>query len=173
MFFNIAIKKKRNSITGRSMVEMLGVLAVIGILSIASLSGMTYLKEKNIANQITKEAITQAAEIKARAKQFVDGSGEIQYARSGEGLYIFSRKYGSAAAGKTTLILSAMMRDENEKFNPISKSLCQKMISKEKVGIFNCIAVGENTTECSNTGTEDSEKKFACGEENVIVFINW
>ena len=149
------------------MLEMLGVLAVIGILSIASLSGMTYLKEKNIANQITKEAITQAAEIKARAKQFVDGSGEIQYARGGESLYISSRRYGATAVGKTTLILSAKMRDENGNFNQISKSLCQKMISKKKVGIFDCILADESATTCPTS--EDAD--VSCKEDNVIVFI--
>ena len=54
--------------SGRSMLETIAVLAVIGILSVAAIMGLTYIKEKNTANQVMKEAVTQAAEIKARKK---------------------------------------------------------------------------------------------------------
>ena len=38
--------------TGRSMVEMLGVLAIIGVLSIGSIQGYTYAMNKYRANHV-------------------------------------------------------------------------------------------------------------------------
>ena len=42
--------------TGRSMMEMLGTLAVMGMLTIGAVSGIRYVMDKNTANAIMKEA---------------------------------------------------------------------------------------------------------------------
>ena len=41
--------------TGRSMVEMLGVLAIIGVLSIGGIQGYTYAMNKYRANNVLNE----------------------------------------------------------------------------------------------------------------------
>ena len=55
---NMFLAKK--SQTGRSMVEMIAVLGIMGILSLGALSGINYVKDKNQANQILKEALFYA-----------------------------------------------------------------------------------------------------------------
>ena len=51
----------RNNETGRSMVEMLGVLAIMGILSIGGIAGYTYamnrLKANDIIDGVNKRAV--------------------------------------------------------------------------------------------------------------------
>jgi len=47
--------KKKQTELGRSMVEMLGVLAVIGVLTIGGLAGYNYAINKNIADNIINE----------------------------------------------------------------------------------------------------------------------
>ena len=46
--------KKKTSQTGRSMVEMLGVLAVIGVLSIGGIVGYKYAMQKRFENEIVE-----------------------------------------------------------------------------------------------------------------------
>ena len=79
--------------TGRSMIEMLGVLAIIGVLSVGTLGGIRYILDKNTANEVLKEALTQASEIKLRRRQKVHASGEVKYAY--QSTYIKSRTYSS------------------------------------------------------------------------------
>ena len=54
-FFNGYFKQK-NAETGRSMVEILGVLAVIGVLSIGGIYGYAYAMKKYTANLLVQEA---------------------------------------------------------------------------------------------------------------------
>ena len=55
--------------TGRSMVEMLGVLAVIGVLSVAGIGGYTTAMNKHRANELLNEASKRAAIIAVQAMQ--------------------------------------------------------------------------------------------------------
>ena len=48
--------KQKNAETGRSMVEILGVLAVIGVLSIGGIYGYAYAMKKYTANLLVQEA---------------------------------------------------------------------------------------------------------------------
>ena len=76
--------------TGRSMLEMLGTLAIMGMLTIGAVSGLRHVMDKNTANAIMKEALTQASEIKLRRRQNIDTDGKIRYAYKSE--YIKSRE---------------------------------------------------------------------------------
>ena len=42
--------------SGRSMVEMIGTLAIIGVLSVTTALGIEYLLDKSTANKIMKDA---------------------------------------------------------------------------------------------------------------------
>ncbi len=56
---------------GRSMVEMLGVLAIIGVLSVGSIAGYRYAMNKHRANEFMKDwhiTMLESAEILDRAK---------------------------------------------------------------------------------------------------------
>ena len=124
---------------GRSITEMLGTLAIIAILSIAAVSGIRYVLDKNTANAIMKEALTQASEIKLRRKKHTHTSGEIKYAYKSE--YISSRTYGNS----NTLILKA---------KGVSEGVCNKLVSEKEVSIFDSILTSNNDkTECKDANT--------------------
>lgn len=46
---------KKQSQSGRSMVEMLGVLAIIGVLSVGGIAGYKTAMERHITNQVLQE----------------------------------------------------------------------------------------------------------------------
>ena len=54
------MKKKQN---GRSMIEMLGVLVLIGVLSVAALFGFTYAMNKHRANETIHDVMLRAANV--------------------------------------------------------------------------------------------------------------
>ena len=61
----------RNNETGRSMVEMLGVLAIIGVLSVGGIAGYTMAMDKYRANEVLN-TISMAATV-AHAKNAGEG----------------------------------------------------------------------------------------------------
>jgi len=54
--------------SGRSMVEILGVLAIVGVLSVGSVWGLRMALDKNVSNEITHE-LTQRAVLISSLKQ--------------------------------------------------------------------------------------------------------
>lgn len=63
------MKTKQLSQSGRSMVEMLSVLAVIGVLSIGSIQGYTYAMNKYRANTTTNDINLRAVDLVIQASQ--------------------------------------------------------------------------------------------------------
>ncbi|MGN1091796.1 MAG: hypothetical protein ACI4RJ_04850 [Alphaproteobacteria bacterium] len=57
MFFLERITKMKNLQNGRSMIEMLGVLAIIGVLSIGGLAGYTMAMNRHKANVLLDDAM--------------------------------------------------------------------------------------------------------------------
>ena len=72
------LHQKMNEI-GRSMVEMLGVLTVIGVLSIGAIQGYRYAFNKYIANETINELNIRANDISQRMEQLIanNHAGEI------------------------------------------------------------------------------------------------
>ena len=146
---------------GRSMVEMIATLALIAVLTYGAVSGIRYVLNKKTANEIMKEALTQASEIKVRRRQKVHSSGEVKYAYSSE--YIKSRTYSENGF---ELILKTK--------NNISAGVCEMLVSEEPVSIFDSITT--TTGECktyntivftTDTDTLPSRGEFdACKNEN-------
>lgn len=66
--------------SGRSMVEMLGVLAIIGVLSIGGIAGYTLAMNRYRANEILNAASMVAIEAVARAATSTDGTATVDYA---------------------------------------------------------------------------------------------
>ena len=66
--------KKNKSQSGRSMVEMLGVLAIIGVLSIGGIAGYTLSMRRHRANQIVDYASKLAMDFYSQCqKRILDG----------------------------------------------------------------------------------------------------
>ena len=78
------VQNDKNVETGRSMTEMLGVLAIIGVLSIGGIAGYTYAMERHYTNEIlnaaSQRAIVIASQIAAGRQASLtefDGQKEV------------------------------------------------------------------------------------------------
>jgi len=71
--FPLALRLTGMTENGRSMVEMLGVLAIIGVLSVGGIAGYTNAMNKHRANELLNEASKRAAIV---AMQFASGRTE-------------------------------------------------------------------------------------------------
>ena len=72
----------KNNETGRSMVEMLGVLAIIGVLSVGGIAGYTMAMNKYRANEI----LNTASMLSMLAKAGNGGTGKALGASGADGL---------------------------------------------------------------------------------------
>lgn len=71
--------------SGRSMVEMLGVLAIIGVLSVGAISGYRHAMNRHEANQIINNLTLTATIVSGAAMQ----AGGSQYLKTKEDTYEF------------------------------------------------------------------------------------
>lgn len=62
------IKIQRKSQSGRSMVEMLGVLAIIGVLSVGGIAGYRYAMEMHTTNELMDRCKSFILPLKEAAK---------------------------------------------------------------------------------------------------------
>jgi len=69
---------KKTNENGRSMVEMLGVLAIIGVLSIGGIAGYTLAMNKYRANEIVNAVVQAAVECRTRGQISSDVYTDIQ-----------------------------------------------------------------------------------------------
>ena len=76
--------KKLKSQSGRSMVEMLGVLAIIGVLSVGGIAGYSLAMRRHRANQVA-DIVSKYALILYNQCQQKISSGEITGHSSGDG----------------------------------------------------------------------------------------
>ena len=131
-------KKTRENESGRSMVEMLGVLAIMGVLAIGGIAGYRYAMDKynanEILNEVRKRAVTASQQrILGRTIDLSEWSNTIQ----GHPVTT-ADNYG----GDTSFFALTV--------SGVEKSVCDKVIAEkisfaveEKVGE---VVVGEDTT---------------------------
>ena len=115
--------------TGRSMLEMLGVLAIIGVLSVGGIAGFKMALNRHQENKVFDEANIQGLEILTARSVQMNGD-EIYYPYASE--FIVSRKIDT---DRKNILLSTGI---------LSESVCQSLSEKSNQGIF-----GEIT--CSTT----------------------
>ena len=111
------------------MLEMLGVLAIVGVLSIGGLAGFRGALDKNQENKVFDEASLQGLEILTNRKLKMNGE-EIRYPYSSD--FIVSRTFD---AYRKNVIL---------KTNTLAKTVCQGVATKSNQGIFGDITCAEN-----------------------------
>ena len=138
------MKQNKMLQSGRSMVEMLGTLAIIGVLSVGGIAGYSYGMDKYRANTIINDIMLRAVDVKA---QF-DTTGDANL--SG---------WATITAGKYTIGL------ENEttgiQVDGLPERLCEMVFD----GMINNATVKIGATEY------DSELDTAnCGDTNTMVF---
>ena len=117
---------QKHQTNGRSMVEMLGVLAIIGVLAIGALAGLRYVLDKITVNRVVDEALAQATDIKTKTKKLdvpseYYGSG-FAYPGAGKYVHFVDRTYGDDG---TVYLYTAS----------VSSGVCKKLISNYSAGI--------------------------------------
>ena len=79
--YSFAVKKKFQS--GRSMIEILGVLAIIGVLSIAALSGFSYAMNRHKANETIHDVMLRATNVPMIDEHYVERVGDYEWKFAG------------------------------------------------------------------------------------------
>ena len=141
---NLMPKAFRFSQSGRSMVEMLGTLAIIGVLSIGGIAGYSYGMDKYRANTIINDIMLRSVDVMA---QF-DRTGKVNLS---EWPTITASKYTIGLEEGTTGI----------QVNDLPKRLCQMMFD----GMINTATVKVGSIEY-DLATDDD----VCGDTNAMVF---
>lgn len=149
-------RQKNDSAMGRSMVEMLGTLAIIGVLSIGGITGYNYAFEKYWANETMDELNHRSVVYAAHLENESLGAGET----------ISNGEYGNKTALGYTV--KAVVSEYDGEFNIIIDDIPSKVcvqILKNYPTPVEILANGskyddvtQNTTIC---GTESADMVFA------------
>lgn len=120
--------------SGRSMVEMLGVLAIIGVLSIGGIAGYTMAMNRNTANNITDAAAKLSVIAYAQGQSgALTGTNTIDYNNAG---------LGDLPSGVTSMtanangVVTAAVSDEDV-YNIINQSGALDNTSTQSAAKFN------------------------------------
>ena len=138
---------------GRSMVEMLGVLAVVGVLSVGGIAGYTYAMNKHYANELLNGASQRAVILKAQ---------------KAAGLPLSLREFdGLEVAGGTFESLEEL-EDGSAFIIPVSGvkgAVCENLIkATEGTDITIAKDDGETLTDITETDCDDEN-------DNNLVFV--
>ena len=135
--------------TGRSMVEMLGTLAIIGVLSIGGIAGYKYGMDKHRANQTMNDINLRIVDLIAQASRGGELSLSEWPTKSTVGYDIALEKDVNTTQNTGGIAISV-----------VSNSVCEmlgEMIEHSNITL-------------KITGTE--YVKGSCGEENTMVFFS-
>lgn len=131
---------------GRSMIEMLGVLAIIGVLSVGGLSGYTMAMNRHRANQITDYASRLAMEIYTQ-QELNSGKNKLPIQGASCSTY-FKEALPSYAAGECVIYTYAGRDQVTIKMTVPNSGIQSAVISRS--GPDFCVNNG-------NTGTTSEE----------------
>ena len=155
------------ALSGRSMVEMLGVLAIIGVLSVGAMSGYSKAMMKYKLNKQAEQLSTLFNEAAIYAKQFTFNNSQSNYVtptfiklglvpvemiKGGNSNYIydiFNNQISITKRGKTANVEPDVMSVSityNNKENPNDIAMCRNVI----------IAIKENAAILYRMGTHDA-----------------
>lgn len=132
-------------IYGRTITEMLGVLAIMGVLTVGAVSGIRYALDKNQANQIMSEAYSHALSLKTQTKIRTFEDGQI---------YTNIKKNRIASAHFESSLNDTIVFEAPN----VIKGVCEQLIitQDDDDPVFLSILVDGNSDQC--------------GEKNTMVF---
>lgn len=136
--------------SGRSMVEILGVLAIVGVLSIGSIMGYSYAMDKYRANTTVNDIMLRATDLLAQANQ---GHTELSLTEWEEEDTIYPISNADYANDGTVML------DAGLESNPIPKRVCEM--------IFNDIF--PHTVQIDTNAVRGISGE-ACDENNIMTF---
>ncbi|MBO7258202.1 MAG: hypothetical protein J6V11_04605 [Alphaproteobacteria bacterium] len=136
--------------SGRSMVEMLGVLAIVGVLSIGGIMGYSYAMDKYRANTTVNDIMLRATDLLAQANQ---GHTELSLTEWEKEDTIYPISNADYANDGTVML------DAGLESNPIPKRVCEM--------IFNDIF--PHTVQIDTNAIRGISGE-ACDENNIMTF---
>ena len=137
------VETNLKSQVGRSMVETLSVLAIIGVLSSASIAGFKTLMNKNRSNTIINDAKIAYTDI--RSMQFVSDTNwrDISYRME---------------SGKTFQVMRDKKNNNYVKIKDVEKEVCNKILNMATQDVLTFLK-------------EDYTEMTGCEENNNIVMV--
>ncbi|MBE6446861.1 MAG: hypothetical protein E7021_05625 [Alphaproteobacteria bacterium] len=157
-------KNYKRSQKGRSMVEMLGVLAIVGVLSVGGLYGYGVAMKKHKANQLLHEASMQAATVSAQIMSGKDPTGLTDFG-TGNNITLDT----NSIAGNTTfkLKMAGIGKDvceqmKNSKGGMVRDVDCDEATGNATITYYKNLATDPAEGEKSPTGGAGTEKDPVC-----------
>ena len=152
------ISEKQSDEQGRSMVEMLAVLAVIGVLSIGGVVGFRSAMDKNIANTIINEAQKRATLVVSQIQMMESAEPTLAefnpYNTITGGTFsgtVYTKNNSSIAAGQFAIKVSG-----------VQKAVCQKILN----------GIGDNTIiRRLSTESAPTTALTTCVDDNTLLFV--
>ena len=135
--------------SGRSMVEMLGTLAIIGVLSIGGIAGYSYGMDKYRCNQTMRDISLRTVDLLTQASQ---GRTELSLAEWDKEITIYD--FANPAYGEGGLIKFDVGATEK-----IPESVCEMLFDN----------LSNTATQIDINGTT-STSNDSCGENNTMTF---
>ena len=166
---NINMQKEAQTEQGRSMVETLGVLAIIGVLAIGGIMGYKWAMDKYVANQIANEI--RIADLDIATSLMTKNDGGITLALEkpfGDNkLSIADTPFDYGCTAEATLDKECVAGEENYHMTlgNISKGVCQKLLEMTPYTQYYVRQL------VGDTETVEGE---ACQEEmnDIVIFYN-
>ena len=104
--------KFKKSQSGRSMVEMLGVLAIIGVLSVGGIAGYSLSMRRHRANQIVDAASKFALIGYSRCLKKMDDAGSLSVSQCNSFMLFEDTDIGSLPSGVNEMLFFELERDK-------------------------------------------------------------
>lgn len=153
-----------SSESGRSMVEMLGVLAIIGVLSIGGIAGYRHAMAKYQANEITHNVIQRALLLSAAALSPTNRwQGECCGVSMELPRDVGSFEYNAGCKDYQTILVSV---------SNVPQDTCNVILQNQPVGLVGFLINGTNGVcweDCG--GNMYCPEPLTCKENNQIHFL--
>ena len=122
--------------SGRSMVEMLGVLAIIGVLSVGGIAGYTTAMNKHRANKLLQQASLRAVVISSQIQKGIDNPTLAEFT-------------DNTVAGATFTGLAAWNKDTDKRFSLTLTGVDEKICTQMKASIGQNSLIREMDESCT------------------------
>ncbi len=120
------------SVSGRSMVEMLGVLAIIGVLSIGALNGFRYAMDKAKANTILYDVSMAFADLQMREEVYVEENINLGFTPESQ-----LTMYGYVTLDDYDYVV----------VEAVPEGVCEKLLSSKNTGNIGAVYKADLSTE--------------------------
>ena len=137
--------------SGRSMVEMLGVLAIVGVLSVGGIAGLRYALTKNKANTLIYEANKRATVV----------AGQIGLGSGVPSLNEFTNNDLGFATFESSIIQEGLKQRFGLQVTGLSKAICEEVVA----------SVNETSALRRVTVMGDLYHEATCGETGDYLLV--